>query len=122
MSDLPQWALDRADAFCEYIFTNGSGQKAERLVLSMGPHDLGGWGRGPLRDRLAALLVEVSEERCAAVAADAAAVYGGGTSGGLGKAAEPGSARVIASSPDWRPCRPPSPRRDATPPRCSRTA
>jgi hypothetical protein len=47
-----------ADQFTAEMFTNGFGDKAARLVLvpegSM--RDLGGWGRGPFRDRVLALL------------------------------------------------------------------
>lgn len=37
----------------EDLFTNGFGQKAERLVLtSVDGRDLGGWCRGAMRDRI----------------------------------------------------------------------
>jgi hypothetical protein len=41
------------------LFQNGTGDKAERLVLTInGPpkRDLGGWSRGPMIDRIADML------------------------------------------------------------------
>lgn len=47
------------DEIVEYFFTNGSGQKADRLVLtvdSVPKRDLGGWCRAAIRDHLRAHL------------------------------------------------------------------
>lgn len=65
VTDIPIWAQDRAREWLAGIYTNGFGEQATRLVLiNDGPprRDLGGWGREVLRDRLAALLVEVKGE------------------------------------------------------------
>lgn len=50
----------------EDLFTNGFGEKADRLVLTVDgkpPRDLGGWGRGPVRDRMHSLLESLLAER-----------------------------------------------------------
>ena len=78
MTDLIGWAADEcryatrhaeaaaqqerarlADYITEDLFTNGSGERADRLVLTIdGPpkRDLGGWGKLPFADRLRDLL------------------------------------------------------------------
>jgi hypothetical protein len=48
------------------LFINGSGERADRLVLTQdGPpsRDLGGWCRGALVDQLAARLPPVNEDK-----------------------------------------------------------
>lgn len=41
------------DVLLDRMFTNGAGEVAERLVLEgHGGRNLGGWGRGPLRDQI----------------------------------------------------------------------
>jgi len=46
-----------AKRIAEELFVNGFGDKAYRLVLtSRDGRDLGGWGEGPLTDRIAGLL------------------------------------------------------------------
>ncbi len=52
-----------ADYITEDLFTNGSGERADRLVLTIdGPpkRDLGGWGKLPFADRLRDLLASHS--------------------------------------------------------------
>lgn len=51
----------------EALFTNGAGQRADRLVLVHGAdeRDLGGWGRGPITDRLAEALEAYAAKRVA---------------------------------------------------------
>jgi len=40
-----------AERIVDYLFVNGQGQQAERLVLtSCEGKNLGGWSRGPVRD------------------------------------------------------------------------
>jgi len=44
-------------AIVEVFFTNGAGQKADRLVLvDSDGRDLGGWGKKPFADRLRDML------------------------------------------------------------------
>lgn len=38
------------------LFTNGLGHEAERLVLFANGKDIGGWGRGPVRDKIQSAL------------------------------------------------------------------
>lgn len=46
---------DPIEQFLEELFTNGQGERADRLVLTdERGRDLGGWGRHALRDRLQA--------------------------------------------------------------------
>lgn len=42
------------DELLEGLFTNGAGERADRLVLTRDSDgaDLGGWSRGPIRDRI----------------------------------------------------------------------
>jgi len=49
---------DRARDFNESIFTNGSKEKAERLVLMQDnpKRDLGGWGKKVMQDKIKDLL------------------------------------------------------------------
>lgn len=52
----PREAVESATAFVETIFTDGGGEKADRLVLTQdrpSPRSLGGWSRGPIVDRVA---------------------------------------------------------------------
>ena len=43
-----------AQAIVEELFCNGSGERADRLVLmTREGRDLGGWGQGPVRDVIA---------------------------------------------------------------------
>jgi hypothetical protein len=46
-------AQELANELTEHLFTNGAGEKAQRLVLELpgGVHS-GGWGKGPVRDLL----------------------------------------------------------------------
>lgn len=44
---------EQIEAILDYLFTNGMGQKADRLVLvDANGRDLGGWCRGAVRDVL----------------------------------------------------------------------
>jgi hypothetical protein len=46
-----------ADKIVETLFTNGAGQKADRLVLELpGSKDGGGWCRAAARDRIVKIL------------------------------------------------------------------
>jgi hypothetical protein len=48
-----------ADAIVSDLFQNGSGQAAQRLVLTVdtpAPKNLGGWARKPAKDRIVAIL------------------------------------------------------------------
>jgi len=54
-------ALEIATAIVEDIFTNGAGEKADRLVMVLEleggrRRDLGGWSRVAIQDRVARLL------------------------------------------------------------------
>lgn len=49
----------QADAIVEFLFTNGAGQQADRLVLTVDQphtHDLGGWCRQSVHDAIVAVL------------------------------------------------------------------
>lgn len=47
-----------ATAICDRLFTNGAGEKADRLVLELpGKRDGGGWSRGPAWDQIVTILV-----------------------------------------------------------------
>ena len=55
----------RVDELVEYLFTNGQGGKAHRLVLTRDttpPLDLGGWCKGAVRDQLLAAFCAVRDE------------------------------------------------------------
>jgi hypothetical protein len=72
---------DLPERIAEHLFTNGDGQRAERLVLTVdGPpkRDLGGWCFAAvvdyLRDQLAALAVEASAGSVTLSATDARAL------------------------------------------------
>ena len=57
----------RAEQTTEWLFVNGQGQRADRLVLSAGFHrDLGGWCRGAVTDAIEAALLAVAAEATAA--------------------------------------------------------
>lgn len=46
-----------ADEIAEYLFTNGSGQKAVRLVLELNNgKNGGGWSKEPARDAIASII------------------------------------------------------------------
>ena len=49
------------DACVDELFRNGFGENADRLVLMQGGHDLGGWSKLPVRDRLITLVTKVLE-------------------------------------------------------------
>lgn len=52
----------------EYLFVNGAGSKAERLVLtSKDGRDLGGWGKPAVLDRIA-LAIDAARREAAQVA------------------------------------------------------
>lgn len=46
-----------AEELTEYFFTNGAGQKATRLILSLGNDiHVGGWGKAPFKDHIKTVL------------------------------------------------------------------
>lgn len=50
---MPHGMRDAVKEAVEYLFTNGSGQKAHRLVLtSVNGQDLGGWCKQAVIDRI----------------------------------------------------------------------
>lgn len=75
--------LDAARACAKSLFMNGSGEKADRLVLwrdstdhvaFLSQKNLGSWGIGPLADRIAAAL-SAAREQGARDEREACAVY-----------------------------------------------
>lgn len=57
-----------ADSTLENLFTNGMGDKAQRLVLLVDGRDYGGWGRPAVRERLVAALREAVAPKDAEIA------------------------------------------------------
>jgi hypothetical protein len=54
-----------AESVVADLFQNGSGQAAQRLVLTVDtptPKNLGGWARGPAKDRIVAILTGGTEK------------------------------------------------------------
>jgi hypothetical protein len=47
-----QEAIAIATKIADELFRNGSGQKADRLVLVQGDRDLGGWCKAAVIDRI----------------------------------------------------------------------
>ena len=51
-----------AERITDYLFENGQGQQAERLVLTdCDGNDLGGWSRRPVIDVIVRMIREVSD-------------------------------------------------------------
>lgn len=57
-------AQEIADELTEHLFTNGFGEKAQRLVLELpGGGNGGGWGKRPVRDILLAHIQVLVSQR-----------------------------------------------------------
>ena len=61
-----------AQEIVDDLFVNGAGQQADRLVLTtrVVTHDLGGWGKGPMRDRILDALLRADASPPAALPAE----------------------------------------------------
>jgi hypothetical protein len=94
------------EQFVDGLFTNGSGQKADRLVLTVDlkpPRDLGGWCRGAVVDRILTLASSLSGTPAAPTDLWVVTEYDGGGIRGIfssQRAAESEIAAICAEHPD----------------------